>query len=75
MATMKRSAATSSVSPPRRFILLPEETVDGSTPGRRIRRYRLTSVGGGAGRRREGMSGAEAAPVRIGRALGGRGRV
>jgi hypothetical protein len=74
MAAMKRSAANSSVSAPRRFILLPEEIGGGSTQGRRIRRYRLTSVGLGAGRR-EGPSGSDTVPARIGRELGGRGRV
>jgi len=56
MLTMNRSAANQNVSPPRRFILLPEEAVDGSGHGPRIRRYRLTSVGQGAGRRGAGVS-------------------
>jgi hypothetical protein len=38
------------VSSPRRFILLPEEPAGGSSQGRRIRRYQLTSLGQGAGR-------------------------
>jgi hypothetical protein len=53
---MDRSAANQSVSSPRRFILLPEEAVDGSDHGPRIRRYKLTSVGQGAGRRGAGVS-------------------
>jgi hypothetical protein len=39
---------------PRRFILLPEETAGGAGQGGRIRRYQLTILGQGAGRRRGG---------------------
>ncbi len=49
---MNRIAANSSVSSPRRFILLPEDTAEGTSQGRRIRRYQLTSLGQGAGRGR-----------------------
>jgi len=43
---MNRQAANPDqrVSSPRRFILLPEEPVDGARQGRRIRRYQLTSL-------------------------------
>jgi hypothetical protein len=42
---MTQPASKSRLSPPRRFLLLPEES--GHGPGRRprIRRYQLTSVG------------------------------
>jgi hypothetical protein len=74
MLDMNRSAANQSVSPPRRFILLPEETVDGSGHGPRIRRYQLTSVGQGAGRRRAGVSGVDLARARTAREVGRLGR-
>jgi hypothetical protein len=71
---MNRSAANSIVSPPpRRFILLPEETGGGSSQGPRIRRYRLTSVGQGADRRR-GL-GADIATARMAREFGRLGRL
>jgi hypothetical protein len=70
---MNRLAANSIVSPPRRFILLPEETVGGSSQGPRIRRYRLTSVGQGADRRR-GL-GADIAMARMAREFGRVGRL
>jgi hypothetical protein len=69
---MNRLAANPSVSPPRRFILLPEET-GGSNQGPRIRRYRLTSVGQGADRRR-GL-GADIATARTAREFGRLGRM
>jgi hypothetical protein len=47
---MNRTAANSTVSPPRRFILLPEDPADGRSQGRRIRRYQLTSIEQGARR-------------------------
>jgi hypothetical protein len=75
MLTMNRSAAHSIVSPPRRFILLPEESADASGHGPRIRRYRLTSVGQGADRRRAGPSGVDVATARIARELGRLGRM
>jgi hypothetical protein len=52
MLTMNRSAANSSDTSSRRFILLPEETADGVASRPRIRRYQLARVGRGAGRRR-----------------------
>jgi len=52
MLAMNRIAANSIVSSPRRFILLPEDSADGRSQGRRIRRYQLTSLGYGAGRGR-----------------------
>jgi hypothetical protein len=73
MLGMNRLAANQSVSPPRRFILLPEETVGGSNQGPRIRRYRLTSVGQGADRRR-GL-GADIATARTAREFGRLGRM
>jgi hypothetical protein len=70
---MNRLAANSSVTPPRRFILLPEETAGGSGQGPRIRRYRLTSVGQGVDRRR-GL-GADIATARMSREFGRLGRL
>jgi hypothetical protein len=58
MFPMNRSAANPKVSPPRRFILLPEEKATGASNGPRIRRYRLTSIGMGAGTRRVRPGGA-----------------
>jgi len=53
MLGMNRIAANPNVStPPRRFILLPEEQAAGRSQGGRIRRYQLTSLGAGAGRGR-----------------------
>ena len=52
MAAMNRSAANSSKSFPRRFVLLPEVQADSGAHGPRIRRYQLTSVGQGASHRR-----------------------
>jgi hypothetical protein len=75
MLTMNRSAANSSVSSPRRFILLPEEQVDAPQQGPRIRRYQLSSVGQGAGRRRAGLSSVDLATARIARELGRLGRM
>jgi hypothetical protein len=65
MLLMNRSAANTSVSSPRRFILLPEETVDAPHDGPRIRRYQLTSLGQGAGRRRAGISSVDISTARI----------
>jgi hypothetical protein len=75
MLSMNRSAANSSVSSPRRFILLPEEPVDAPHHGPRIRRYQLTSVGQGAGRRRADLSSVDLATARIARELGRLGRM
>jgi len=74
MLTMNRSATNSSVSSPRRFILLPEESVDAPHNGPRIRRYQLTSVGQG-GRRRAGIGNVDLATARIARELGRLGRM
>ncbi len=56
---MNRSLSNSMPSTPRRFLLLPEESLE--TPGRgpRIRRYRLASVA-----RRSGPGGAVRSPQR-----------
>jgi hypothetical protein len=67
---VNRSAANPSVSPPRRFILLPEESTDGASLGPRIRRYKLSSVGQGAGPQRTGLSGSDLSTARIARELG-----
>ncbi len=48
-------------STPRRFLLLPEESVDVPSQGPRIRRYRLSSVA-----RRSVLDGAERSTPRIG---------
>ncbi len=50
------------VRSPRRFLLLPQESVDGPGNGPRIRRYQLSSVG-----RRPGVNGVDVAKVRIAR--------
>ncbi len=75
MVPMNRSAANSSVAPPRRFILLPEETADGAPQGRRIRRYKLTSVGQGAGRQRAGLNGSDVSSAWMARELSRLGRM
>ncbi|HEV7163200.1 MAG TPA: hypothetical protein VGN25_08100 [Solirubrobacteraceae bacterium] len=72
---MNRSAANSSNTPPRRFILLPEEMADGAPNGRRIRRYKLTSVGQAAGSQRARLSGTDVSTARIARELGRLGRM
>ena len=74
MLLMNRSASNSSVSPPRRFILLPEESVGVPLSGPRIRRYQLTSVGHG-GCRGAGFSNVDIATARIARELGRLGRM
>jgi hypothetical protein len=60
---------------PRRFILLPEVEADAGRHGPRIRRYRLTSVGLGAGVRRTGSSGVDIVKARMARDLGPLGRM
>jgi hypothetical protein len=55
---------------PRRFILLPEETADGSSQRPRIRRYQLSSVG-----QRPGLDDVEIALARIACELGRTGRM
>jgi hypothetical protein len=76
MRCMNTSAATSSASSlPRRFILLPEVEADAGRHGPRIRRYRLTTVGLGAGRLRSGRSGADIVKARTARDLGPLGRI
>ncbi|HST55343.1 MAG TPA: hypothetical protein VLJ42_05545 [Solirubrobacteraceae bacterium] len=47
-------------SPPRRYVLLPEESADVSSQGPRIRRYRLSSVG-----RRPGLDGINPPAMRV----------
>jgi hypothetical protein len=75
MRGVNRSAASPSVSSPRRFILLPEEPVDAQLHGPRIRRYQLTSVVAGAGRERAAISNVDIASARIARELGRLGRM
>jgi hypothetical protein len=67
---METSTQRSNVSPSRRFLLLPEETVDGPGQGRRIRRYQLACVG-----RRQGPKGVDLATARFAADLGQAGRV
>ncbi len=70
MVLVNRSAANSSVSPPRRFILLPEESAGGEPHGPRIRRYKLTSVGSGANPQRAGLNNADVSTAGMARELG-----
>jgi hypothetical protein len=70
MLVMNRPAANSSVSLPRRFILLPEETADRAASRPRIRRYQLTGVGRGAGRGRAILSDSEVSTARMACELG-----
>jgi hypothetical protein len=70
MVPMNRSAANSSVSPPRRFILLPEEHASGVPHGPRIRRYKLTSVGSGANPQRTDFDNADVFAAGMARELG-----
>jgi hypothetical protein len=73
MLSMNRSAAKSSISPPRRFILLPEETACGAPQGPRVRRYRLSSFGLGVGRQHTGANGSDISTARNARESGGLG--
>jgi hypothetical protein len=70
MIEMNPSSLNSSAASPRRFILLPEESVDGRGQRRPIRRYYLSSVG-----RRPGTSRADVAAARNARELGRLDRV
>jgi hypothetical protein len=65
MLSMNSSDFNLNISSPRRFLLLPQESVDGPSQGPRIRRYKLTSVG-----RRPGVNGVDIATVRNARELG-----
>jgi len=56
-------------SAPRRFLLLPEESVGGHGQRPRIRRYRLSSVG-----RRTGVTGVDLPRARSARGFDGLGR-
>jgi len=64
MMAMNPPPANRNASPPRRFMLLPEQGDDVSSRGPRIRRYRLASVG-----RRSGVSEIDVATARIVREL------
>jgi hypothetical protein len=65
MIEMNPSSLNSSAASPRRFILLPEESVDGRGQRPRVRRYYLSRVGP-----RPGASRAGVAAVRHARELG-----
>jgi hypothetical protein len=65
MIEMNPSSLNSSSASLRRFILLPEESMDGSGQRPPVRRYYLSSVG-----RRPGTSRADVAAVRNARELG-----
>jgi hypothetical protein len=60
MAAMKLPPSNSSPSPPRRFLLLPEESLGGRGRRPRIRRYQLSSIG-----RRIALSGIGSPAARI----------
>jgi hypothetical protein len=64
MAAMNPPSANPIASPPRRFMLLPEQGDDVSSRGPRIRRYRLASVS-----RRSGVSEIDVATAQIVREL------
>jgi hypothetical protein len=64
------SPSTISKASRRRFVLLPEEPVNGHGQRPRIRRYQLTSVG-----QRPWASGVDGATARIAGELGRRGRM
>jgi hypothetical protein len=70
MTSMNRAILSAKLTSPRRFLLLPQESVDVPTQGPRIRRYQLASVG-----RRPGMTGVDIATVRNARELGRLGQV
>jgi hypothetical protein len=70
MTPMQSSSPSNPSASPRRFILLPEESVDGHGQRPRIRRYRLTSVG-----RRPDLNGVDVATARIARESGRLSRV
>jgi hypothetical protein len=59
---MNQPLSTDDSPAPRRFILLPEESVEGDDQGPRIRRFQLSSVG-----RRSGLNGVDVASARIAR--------
>jgi hypothetical protein len=59
MIEMNPSSLNSSSAIPRRFILLPEESVDGRGQRPPIRRYYLSSVGRRPGRRRADVAAAQ----------------
>ena len=69
-AATAEGASRFELAPPRRFILLPEESVNGQGRRPRIRRYRLTSVGQGPCASR-----ADIAMARIASELGCTGRM
>jgi hypothetical protein len=70
MLTMKQPTSKSSLPPPRRFLLLREESGHGPSRGPRIRRYQLASVG-----RRSGTDGADVATALMARELSRLGRM
>jgi len=70
MLAMNPPFPNSSVSSPRRFLLLPEEPVNGHGQRPRIRRYRLTSVC-----QRPSLNGVEIAGAPIARELDCAGRI
>jgi hypothetical protein len=69
MPVMNPPVANSNAQTSRRFVLLPEQGEDVSSRGRRIRRYRLASVG-----RRSGTSAVDVTMDRMARELGRLGR-
>ena len=75
MLPMNRTAGhLNSSGSPRRFILLPEVEADAGRHHPRVRRYRLTSVGSGAGHPRSGRRGRDFATARTARDPGPPGR-
>ncbi len=70
MLAMNPPSTNASPNSPRRFLLLPEESVDGHGQRPRIRRYQLSSVG-----QRPAPNGVDVASARIAGELGRNGRM
>ena len=75
MVSVNRTAANTSATSPRRFILLPEDPAEGAAHGPRIRRYKLTAVGTGVTSRHAGVGSAEFPTAGIARGLGRLGQM
>jgi hypothetical protein len=70
MTAMEKPMDKALASAPRRFLLLPEESVERASHARRIRRYKLISIG-----QRPAVTGAGLATGRLAGELGRLGRM